>query len=278
MELPKGPNFVCIGAQKAGTTWLWESLRQHRSVWLPPIKELHWFDVRYPPRDLGGRHTFRHRTGIRRFTPLINRAAWNDLPWLISFYRSLGSDRTYCDLFKRSDSCIKGEFTPAYAILDSDVVETIHTEVPDDCKILFVMREPVDRLWSGLRMYCRKRRLDINSLSVDQLDALAMRPDHALRSDYARTLKNWSVFGDRLGVFFFEDMLRDPAQFLRSVLTFLNLDSNWQPDSINNVSNFGGTNSPPPSVLLKCWRDRYSATAEAVRRHAGRLPPTWTSL
>lgn len=35
------PDFLGIGAQKSGTTWLHDKLWLHPQVWLPPIKELH---------------------------------------------------------------------------------------------------------------------------------------------------------------------------------------------------------------------------------------------
>jgi hypothetical protein len=36
------PNFLIIGAEKAGTTWLYEKLRRHPEVYMPRVKEL-WF-------------------------------------------------------------------------------------------------------------------------------------------------------------------------------------------------------------------------------------------
>jgi hypothetical protein len=41
------PDFLGIGAQKAGTTWLHENLQCHPDLYLPADKELHFFDVRY---------------------------------------------------------------------------------------------------------------------------------------------------------------------------------------------------------------------------------------
>lgn len=38
------PDFICIGMQKAGTTWLAANLSKHPAVWVPPIKEIHYFD------------------------------------------------------------------------------------------------------------------------------------------------------------------------------------------------------------------------------------------
>ena len=38
------PDFLIVGAQKAGTTWLHRNLRAHPQVWMPHDKELHYFD------------------------------------------------------------------------------------------------------------------------------------------------------------------------------------------------------------------------------------------
>ena len=40
----RGPDFFCIGAQKGGTRWLFDQLDHHPGFWMPPIKELHYFD------------------------------------------------------------------------------------------------------------------------------------------------------------------------------------------------------------------------------------------
>src|SRR3954466_10680627 len=44
VEKSAGPDFLCIGAQKGGTGWLYEQLRFHPDFWMPPLKELHYFD------------------------------------------------------------------------------------------------------------------------------------------------------------------------------------------------------------------------------------------
>jgi len=51
-----GPDFLCIGAPRAGTTWLYQMLRAHPGIWLPPIKELKYFD-----RDLTARTSWLQR-------------------------------------------------------------------------------------------------------------------------------------------------------------------------------------------------------------------------
>jgi hypothetical protein len=39
------PSFYCIGAQKAGTTWLFEMLKKHPEIHLPQYKEVHYWDL-----------------------------------------------------------------------------------------------------------------------------------------------------------------------------------------------------------------------------------------
>jgi hypothetical protein len=41
------PNFLIIGAPRCGTTWLFKCLRQHPDVYMPDLKQLHFFDVNF---------------------------------------------------------------------------------------------------------------------------------------------------------------------------------------------------------------------------------------
>ena len=51
------PDFLCVGAQKAGTSWLYRQLELHPDFWMPPMKELHYLDSlnrtkrHHPPRS-----------------------------------------------------------------------------------------------------------------------------------------------------------------------------------------------------------------------------------
>jgi hypothetical protein len=47
-----GPDFFCVGLQKGGTQWLYDQLQHHPDFWMPPIKELHYFDRAFPGRRI----------------------------------------------------------------------------------------------------------------------------------------------------------------------------------------------------------------------------------
>jgi len=67
------PDFLGIGAQKAGTTWLHLNLRRHPGVWLPPVKELQYFNEIYVRRHRRWMVPYRKKHGLRRYTTTSTR-------------------------------------------------------------------------------------------------------------------------------------------------------------------------------------------------------------
>ena len=133
----KGPDFLVIGAQRAGTTWLHRVLSQHPGLWLPPVKELHYFDKLDIERTILNPKE-RRRVGLKRLASLD--------PWLIRFWFRARSDDWYASLFNgaKAKGLIAGEITPAYATLDETILWRIK-RMNDGIKLIFVMRIP----WSA---------------------------------------------------------------------------------------------------------------------------------
>jgi len=104
------PNFLGIGAQKAGSSWLELQLRGHPDIYLPPWrKEVHFFDGNY---DRG-----------------------------IEWYEKFFSDATSSDEYLAI-----GEITPKY-IYDPEVPARIQKHIPN-CKFIAILRNSVDRAYS----------------------------------------------------------------------------------------------------------------------------------
>jgi hypothetical protein len=51
------PNFLVLGAQRCATSWLYFCLKEHPDIYLPHVKELHYFDSHY---DKGVEHYRRY--------------------------------------------------------------------------------------------------------------------------------------------------------------------------------------------------------------------------
>jgi hypothetical protein len=215
------PHFVCIGAHKAGTTWLYENLKRHPAVWLPPIKELHYFDgmpglpkvaqrLNEAIKEVveTGRSSDPAKLELMRKYVLVQP---KDFAW----YRSL---------FEPAGEHLTGDMTPAYSTLPPAVVGKIRELLPD-CRVIFIMRNPIERAWSHFRSNAEKAKLDIAAVGLDVIRRQVDSPNSQLRTTYTRTIETWEQCfpRDRILYLFYEDLLADRDSFLAAVCRFLGI-------------------------------------------------------
>lgn len=222
---PDMPDFLGIGGTRCGTTWLHDMLRRHPELWLPPIKELHYFDR--SPAYASPSHLAGDRLGDRLFGRAPEQAQWRrtagrhllgaprhptTLAWKGRYYLGRPSDSWYASLFPPGGRLVRGEITPAYSLLSRADVERVAALMPA-AKILFLLRDPVERAWSGYR-----RR----GLTPDQVRARLARPVDR-RGDYLTAIARWGGAFPRgqLHVDFYDDIAADPAGLLMRVFRFL---------------------------------------------------------
>ncbi len=210
-----GPDFVGVGAPRSGTSWLYEVLSRHPALWLPPVKELHYFDE--PVRSKRYYRYLRMRliSGLWIRHPLSR--------FDLAYFLGRRSDAWYCNLFEpaRRRGLLTGEITPAYSILDEAALQRLKALSPD-VKLIYLMRDPVMRSWSAVMKLRRKRGL-----------AGVPTGEEAIR--YARTEGVWKrssyldcverlerVFRrDQIFYGFFERLSEDPTDFVTDLLKFL---------------------------------------------------------
>jgi hypothetical protein len=230
-----GPDFLCIGAPKTGTTWLYKHLAAHPRIWMPPIKELHYFDSRFPlPRAgekvnvstglLGLFPQHPRRQIVRALARSCFRMSLKDLVWSFRYFSGVETDERYCALFGRAER-ITGDLTTDYCALSSEAVQHVRALLPD-VKIIFLMRNPIDRAWSHAKMLLPELLgKPPASISSEEFLAYLRHPAPRSRGDYLRTLKNWGEAfpPEQFFIGFFEDLTGQPQSFLREILRFLDI-------------------------------------------------------
>lgn len=235
--LPPGVTLLFgIGAQKAGTTWLYDYLSGHPECHLPSEKEVHYFDV----MRLAGetQHLGRRLARIRQLAANLPETSGPALGHatrrlrrtldLIDIYAGDGrSHDRYIDhlLDGSMDERIIGDITPSYAMLDRETFAEMAGLAPD-VRFVFVLRDPVDRAWSAIRQQVELEGHDdagFRSRCLEIVDAQLRAPRGLVppRSDYARTIRELeaAVAADRIHYMFYEDMFRpDPVAALARFL------------------------------------------------------------
>jgi sulfotransferase family protein len=215
-----GPDFCCIGAQKAGTGWLYEQLRFHPDFWMPPLKELHYFDRLWT----GGRKS--KRTQVAREKARDER----DLRFLDAIdhlFAQLEIDFTgYGRLFAPKGELLSGDITPGYSILQGEIIDRIVRSFPA-LKVIFIARDPVERAWSQLCMWVRHKRIArFDVTDFDEVTRNLLHPEVVVRSHPSKIVARWrrSVRPELFRIYFFDDLTTSPGRLRTSIIQFLGGD------------------------------------------------------
>jgi hypothetical protein len=265
------PDFLGIGAQKSGTTWLHDNLSRHPQVWLPPIKELHHLDHRPPPlvtRLLSRKQALRNaRSHLRRcLAEALRGGSREDLAWATRYCLSARSDAWYGTLFPEIAGKITGEVCPGYARVSAARVAEIHRLMPDT-KVIYLLRNPVERAWSALAMHFREHFPGgIDSIPEEAIEARLRRPKSWGHGEYAKNLAAWEAHypATQMFVGFFDDLQAEPGRLLAEILGFLGLDAGEAalPDDVDRRRNPGRGEVVPPrfeQVLARVLADEVRA-------------------
>jgi len=191
------PNFICPGAQKAGTSSLHEILIQHPNIYLPVQKETKFFqdDKLY-------------RKGIE-------------------FYE--------CEFFSGwSGQKAIGEVDPSYLFFEY-VPARLRKELGGDIKLLFMLRDPVKRALSqyyqALRVGSERESFEkaVMAMSLGKPDSTlsTIRRRYITRGFYATQIKRYLEFFPKENMFFilFEtDFLKNREVTVARIMDFLGVE------------------------------------------------------
>ncbi|MDA3895394.1 MAG: sulfotransferase [Desulfobacteraceae bacterium] len=202
------PDFFIVGAPRAGTTALYHYLNQHPDVFVPRVKEPHYFG-----RDL------------KFAAPRI-------------------SFEEYKGLFQPATEKVVGEGSVMY-LMSHTAAEEIKEHCPD-ARIIIMLRHPVDLIISLHRKMLLYGNESIENLekALDAEDArkdgreispLAHRINLLYYSDVIRfgpqVERYFNVFGkENTHVILYDDFKEDTDSAYKSVLNFLNLSPEYTPE------------------------------------------------
>lgn len=215
-------DFIVIGAQKGGTTSLWQYLRHHPAIALPDYKE----------------------------TPIFCRAEEMVAPKLAWFMET--------NFDGLPSHVLLGNISTHYMMgMDSvdvgEIAERIARMVPS-VRLIALLRDPIDRAISHHRMSVRRgfeqRSFDAVVTELLEPGLLAIgrtQPSetnsYLVQGEYGRILQTYreSFPAERMHVECSADLDRDPGFVIDRVLTFLGLGPGYRPEGLDIRHHRGGT-------------------------------------
>jgi hypothetical protein len=224
-----GPDFICIGAPRAGTSWLYKNLNSHPDIWLPYIKELHYFDREQKyisPNFLSPSDPLKRILKFSYFKNVFHKLIIGIknkdttlIRWYLKFYFGYYNDKWYKSLFKEGNDKIKGELTPSYSILEENDVKKVSELIPN-IKIIYILRNPIYRTWSGIR---RKNE----NLSFDDFKKMVNLKGFEDRINYLNNIDLWKKYfpSDNILVLFYDELYENPYNFISKIYNFLQVQN-----------------------------------------------------
>lgn len=241
MKFTSPPHFLVVGPVKTGTSWLYEQLRFVEGFKMPPAKELRFFSElnfleNINPRNAALLKTYEamgfefspaavasakekfkvHHVTNQQYAVEQKRPLWG---WFYRYFpRNWGlvSWYFYTRLFERGPGITTGDISPMYFHIYESVIELIARRFPD-IKIVFIIREPLDREWSNIRM----NHFSEEGQPPFLIDKYVLRPNRG--GDYQRAITNWEKHftPNRIRYLFYDDLKADPHNFLQQFLEFI---------------------------------------------------------
>jgi hypothetical protein len=132
----------------------------------------------------------------------------------------------YGRLFEPKGSLPSGDISPAYSMLNDEIIERVVNYFPN-LKVIFLARDPVERAWSQLSTGVRLGMIaPFDATDGDEVIRNLLNPGVVLRSYPSKIVARWKryVRPEFFRAYFFDDLQENPVELRRSILLFLGGD------------------------------------------------------
>jgi len=224
------PHFLVIGAPKSGTNWFRKQMEYHSDIYIPPVRAgVHYFNVPHFPMIMllfsrYPRVRYWMQKKVKDSLQDLNRKKLN---WYMRYFLLPRNDQWYAALFTPKDNQLAGDITPSYGRLDSNQVAKVFALMPD-IKIIYLLRNPILRMWSWTAQAFSKRFAyqGVHSIDEQTIMGFLQTTIHLRDSQYLSTLQQWENRYPKENIFigYFEQLENNPVQLLKNIYQFLELD------------------------------------------------------
>jgi len=242
------PDFLIVAPPKTGTTWVAANLGRHPEIYVPPEKELHYFDNGWRASEIA----------------------------------------RYVESFAAGAGRLKGEATPTYALLPEGAIRAIHALKPDLKLIMLLRRPPerIWSHLKHCALYREDVFRDTPGgiAAIDERACLRfVLGDYARAcTDYRRIIDRWAgVFGDeQMLVADIETLAAAPEVGMSRLFRFLGVEppADWSAYALGEAFNVGVALPIPTNLALaleSIYAEPSAFLLEELSRRFG-VAPAWT--
>ncbi len=226
--------FLSVGAMKAGTTWLYEQLKNHPRFHSTPEKEIHYFE-----QVSGSTNPLSFPKRKEKMVQLIaekNQAFvanhTDRIQWYLDYGRDeIVNDAWYEKLFgshAANPLVYCADYSNLYALLNHVGWKRVRQNCKN-LKVVYTLRDPLSRIWSHYKFHLQfiGKEKSIGDSNTDQFIEMLDKDwfwQHACY-DECLTRFNKHLRKEELQVLYFEDFRQKPQETMNLLCDFLQIES-----------------------------------------------------
>jgi len=283
--------FFGVGAQKSGTSWLYDYLRDHPQVFMNEVKELDYWSLvdtpqKYARIQMLSMNAAQH-LDPKDGPPIEKRSGrYERALSCMALASAIGGRIPYQALFEARSAEHKawGEISPSYGLLDTETYRRMNALDPD-ARFIYIMRDPVLRYWSSVRMLISRTPEALDRAgSIPELfeQRLMSTVSHLRRfTEYDQTLERLeaAVPKERIHTMFYETLFSEKGgQEAADLCSFLGIDY-MEPNLGKMVWETDKTRVRPDDLTADMEAQAMDVFAPVYRnlekRFGDRLPLSW---
>jgi hypothetical protein len=238
-------DILGIGAQKSATSWAANVLSKHSEVWVPK-EALSGKEMRF--------WTFHYRKGV-------------------DWYRA--------QMQPSVPGKLRMDFSPDYAAMSEARVKEC-AETSPDARIIYILRNPVERDWSSLKMIAAANGVDVKTQTFDQLKAHFEKwyKQVGVFSEYSATISRWRKHysADQFFIGFYDDVSSAPLETYDALISHCGIKKKLPEKRLEHVLNikvFKGVDAPMPEEFRRFLRERHMPELDRLERLVDRNLSSW---
>lgn len=234
------PNFLIVGAVKAGTTSLHEYLQQHPEIYMSPVKETNYFsdeDMLFDHFNPDYRQDVnvdvkKYLAGdMKNKIHIAHIRSWDDYQLL---FKNVAGQKAI------------GEVSNSYLFCPSTAT-AIKSKLPD-AKIVMILRNPAERLFSQFLMNLKLGKITekdlLKEIEADQKKKIkGWGVSHLyleVGNYYAQVKAYYDVFpASQIKVILYDDFKNSPAMVMKDLFSFLGVNADFQLDMSRRYNEAG---------------------------------------
>ncbi|MBW4467253.1 MAG: sulfotransferase [Pegethrix bostrychoides GSE-TBD4-15B] len=239
-------DFLVIGSQKCGTTWLFDRLKMHPQLYFPVGKE--------------GNH-------------------WNHQFYQGKLHQSLYYAAMHGSVVELGQY-LCGEITPEYAVMSLEQIQTLQKHYPN-VQIFLMVRNPIERAWSAIKMTYRYHQLNLADLNDEQAILAITSGRTAALGQYDQILQTWlSVFdSSQLHLLFFDDLPLNYRDLLSQVCSAVGADDSFFaqiPDALLSRPSLAGAPTLLSTQVYDACLSFYQPSIRFLEAYSQRCLNAWS--